>query len=70
MSLFNYRFALAYEKYNALNIDIGFLSLDPDRVNGSLTGGKFNDLGDDIKSDLNDVNPVLYEFLKCRDLTN
>ena len=59
---------MAYEKYNALNIDIGFLSLDPDRVNDSLTGGKFNDLGDDIKSDSNDVNPVFYEFLKCRDL--
>ena len=70
MSLFNYRFALAYEKYNALNIDIGFLSLDPDRFNDSLTDGKFNDLGDDIKSDSNDVNPVLYEFLKCRDLTH
>ena len=39
MSLFNYRFALAYEKYNALNIDIGFLSLDPDRVHDTLTGG-------------------------------
>ena len=38
-----YIFALAYDSYNAINIDIGFLALDPDRVNEDLTGGKFTD---------------------------
>ena len=61
---------MAYEKYNPINIDVGFLALDPDRANSDLSGGKFNDLGDDIVSESNDVNPVLYDFLKDKNITH
>ena len=34
---------MVYEDYNAINTEIGFLSLDPDRVNEDMTGSKFAD---------------------------
>ena len=38
---------MAYEKYNPINTDIGFLALDPDRVH-EQDGAKFTDLGEDV----------------------
>ena len=38
---------MAYEKYNTINTDIGFLALDPDRVL-EQDGAKFTDLGEDV----------------------
>ena len=63
-----YRFALAYDSYNAINIDIGFLSLDPDRVNEDLTGGKFTDLGEnvDLSSNSNVLSDNMSDFLNAK----
>ena len=63
-----YRFALAYDSYNAINIDIGFLSLDPDRVNEDLTGGKFTDLGEnvDLSSNFNMLSDNMSDFLNSK----
>ena len=59
------RFAMAYEDYNPINTEIGFLALDPDRVHEDMTGGSFTDLGEDYdlsgKSD--DICPTMLEFL-------
>ena len=44
---FNYRYAMAYEKYNPINTEIGFLALDPDRV-FEQDDAKFTDLGEDV----------------------
>ena len=41
------RFAMAYEDYNPINTEVGFLALDPDRVHEDMTGGSFTDLGED-----------------------
>jgi hypothetical protein len=61
-----YRFAMVYDKYNSINTEIAFLSLDPDRINEEITGGKFTDLGDDIllNSSSNDICSGLNLFLR------
>lgn len=38
---------MAYENYNPINTEIGFLALDPDRVQ-EQDGAKFTDLGEDV----------------------
>ena len=38
---------MAYEDYNPINTEIGFLALDPDRVH-EQDGAKFTDLGEDV----------------------
>ena len=39
---------MVYEKYNPINTEIGFLSLDPDRVQESITYPQFADLGENV----------------------
>jgi hypothetical protein len=57
---------MVYDKYNAINTEIAFLSLDPDRINEDITGGKFTDLGDDVllNSSSDDICSGLISFLK------
>ena len=58
---------MAYENYNAINTEIGFLALDRDRVNEEMTGAKkFTDLGEDviITSDSSEISEKMMIFLK------
>ena len=66
MSVIFCRFALAYDEYNAINIDISFLSLDPDRVNEDMTGGRFTDLSEDLdlSGNSNVLPSSIGDFLK------
>ena len=61
------RFAMAYEDYNAINTEIGFLSLDPDRINEDMTGGSFTDLGEDfdLSGVSSEISPNMVKFLNC-----
>ena len=56
---------MVYEDYNAINTEIGFLSLDPDRVNEDMTGGKFADLGEDFQltGESAEISPNMMKFL-------
>ena len=64
----NYRFAMAYEEFNAINIEIGFLTLDSDRVDEDMTGGKFADLGEDFQltGESAEISPNMVKFLNTR----
>ena len=57
---------MAYENYNAINTEIGFLALDRDRVNEEMTGAKFTDLGEDIilTSDSSEISEEMMIFLE------
>ena len=55
------RFAMAYEDYNPINTEIGYLSLDPDRMNVDMPGGSFADLGED--HDLSGICSTMLVFL-------
>ena len=59
---------MVYEDYNAINTEIGFLSLDPDRVNEDMTGGKFADLGEDFQltGESAEISPNMMKFLNTR----
>ena len=56
---------MAYEKYNPINTDIGFLALDPDRVQESLTTPQFTDLGEnvDLSFTRSEIDPNTVRFL-------
>ena len=56
---------MAYEKYNPINTEIGFLALDPDRVQESLTLPKFTDLGEnvDLSFTRSEIDPNTVRFL-------
>ena len=64
----NYRFAMAYEDFNAINTEIGFLALDPDRVDEDITGGKFADLGEDCQLTVEsaEISPNMIKFLNTQ----
>ena len=57
---------MVYDKYNSINTEFAFLSLNPDRINEDITGGKFTDLGDDIlpNSLSNGISKALNSFLR------
>ena len=61
------RFAMAYEDCNAINTEIGFLALDPDRINEDMTGGSFTDLGEDfdLSGVSSEISPNMVKFLNC-----
>ena len=56
---------MAYDKYNVINTEIGFLALDPDRVNEEANGATFTDLGEnvDLSFKSSDVSPIMLTFL-------
>ena len=56
---------MAYKKYNAINTEIGFLSLDPDRVQESLTYPKYTDLGENVDLSFTraELSPNTLKFL-------
>ena len=56
---------MAYEKYNPINTEIGFLALDPDRVQESLTTPQFTDLGEnvDLSFTRSEIDPNTVRFL-------
>ena len=56
---------MAYDKYNVINTEIGFLALDPDRVNEEANCSKFTDLGEnvDLSFKSSDVSPTMLTFL-------
>jgi len=62
---------MVYDKYNSINTEFAFLSLNPERINEDITGGKFTDLGDDVllNSSSDDICSGLISFLKS-DLSN
>ena len=56
---------MAYEKYNPINTEIGFLLLDPDRVQESLTTPQLTDLGEnvDLSFTRSEIDPNTVRFL-------
>lgn len=56
---------MAYDKYNVVNTEVGFLALDPDRVNEEENGAKFTDLGEnvDLSFKSSNVSPNMLTFL-------
>lgn len=55
---------MAYENYNPINTEIGFLALDPDRVL-EQDGAKFTDLGEDVDLSFktSEVSQEMFTFL-------
>ena len=56
---------MAYEKYNPINTEIGFLSLDLDRVQESITYSQFADLCENVDLSFTraEISPNTLRFL-------